>query len=326
MNIDRRALIAEAMLAPSVHNVQPARWRLVGDDGLVLFEDCSVRLRIGDPTGHDAAISLGAAAEGLRMAATRRDAALVPLSELPGAEPQLNPVAGFRIAPGQMQADPLSGLVDARRSWRAAFARTTDEDRQAATTLMGEDACVITREADLKAVASLADQASFHFMQNKEFRRELLSWMRLSPRHLRWNKDGLNAKTMAMGRLEAMGAGLVLGCLFGPLDRLGLAAPLLREAGKTAGAAGLVLFHRPAEEAPYVSGAHFYRCWLRIEAAGFGAAVIAALADHRPSAEKVAKLVSLPPGRRVVSTFRIGRRPDGASAPRTRRTVDEVLV
>ena len=70
--IDRRALVTEAKLAPSVHNVQPARWRFEGDDALILFEDTTVRLPVGDPRGNDAGISLGAAAEGLRLAAGRR--------------------------------------------------------------------------------------------------------------------------------------------------------------------------------------------------------------------------------------------------------------
>nr|WP_314446067.1 hypothetical protein [uncultured Sphingomonas sp.] len=323
MTLDRRALVEEAMLAPSVHNVQPARWRLIGDDGLLLLEDRSVRLGVGDPHGHDAAISLGAAAEGLRLAAARQGAALVPLGDLPGAVGPLSPVATFRLDLGKGQADPLAEFVEARRSWRGTFAAPTDKDRQAAEALAAGDTSIIT---DLTTLPALADQASFHFMRDREFRRELLSWMRLSRRHPRWHKDGLSADAMAMGRFEAIGAGLVLGPLFGLLDRLHLAAPLLSEEGKTQGSAGLVVFHRPADEPPFVSGAHFYRCWLRIEAAGFGAAVVAALADHRPSAEKVAQLAGLPPGRRVVSTFRIGRRPGGANCSRSRQALDDVIV
>ena len=64
------ALIREAALAPSVHNVQPARWRMA-DDGLIMFEDLAVRLSVGDPDGNDAAISLGAAVEGLSLAASQ---------------------------------------------------------------------------------------------------------------------------------------------------------------------------------------------------------------------------------------------------------------
>ncbi|MCA6126361.1 hypothetical protein J6500_31410 [Bradyrhizobium sp. WSM 1704] len=38
-----RELVAEARLAPSVHNVQPTRWRLVADGRLALVDDTAVR-------------------------------------------------------------------------------------------------------------------------------------------------------------------------------------------------------------------------------------------------------------------------------------------
>lgn len=326
MNLNREALVAAAMLAPSVHNVQPARWRLVGDDGLVLFEDEAVRLTVGDPTGHDAAISLGAAAEGLRLAAGVAGLG-VEDAALPDPEPGLRPVAAYRlVANADVKADPLAALIEARRSWRGAFVAPNAEDRAAAMALGAGDVKVIGDPDALRQAAVIADQASFHFMRRRDFRGELLSWMRLSRRHARWDRDGLNADAMAMGRAEAIGAGLVLGPLFGLLDGIGLAEPILRERAKTQGAAGLLLFHRPIGEDPFVSGAAFYRCWLRIEAAGFGAAVIAALADHRPSAERLAAMAGIGRDRRLVSTFRIGRRPAGAQAPRARRPIAEVLV
>lgn len=326
MTLDRRALVAEAMLAPSVHNVQPARWRMLGEDGLLLLEDRSVRLHVGDPTGHDAAISLGAAAEGLRLAAGRQGAGLDLLPDLPEADGNLVPCAAFRLVPGAGRPDPLSDMVKRRQSWRAAFAKATDEDRAAAATLAADDTAVLTGADTLKGLAKLADTASHHFMRQDAFRGELTSWMRLSRRHPRWSRDGLNAEAMAMGRVEALGAKLVLGPLFRPLERLHLAAPLTSEAGKTASAAGLVVFHRPAEESPFISGGHFYRCWLRLEAAGFGAAVIAALADHAPAAAEIARVAGLGQGRRVVSSFRIGRRPKPSTVERARRPIDDILV
>src|SRR5262249_39715024 len=62
-------LVAEANLAPSVHNTQPTRWRLADDGSVLIFEDTSRRLTIGDPSGRDAAVSHGAAIEGFALAA-----------------------------------------------------------------------------------------------------------------------------------------------------------------------------------------------------------------------------------------------------------------
>ena len=48
---EQRAVVAEASRAPSVHNVQPARWRFV-DDSVVLFRAIDRALPVADPTGH----------------------------------------------------------------------------------------------------------------------------------------------------------------------------------------------------------------------------------------------------------------------------------
>lgn len=325
--IDRRALIDEARLAPSVHNVQPARWRLDGEDGLLLLEDLACRLTIGDPGGNDAGISLGAAAEGLRLAAGR--AGLSPVAEEiapTDAEEGLRPVARCRFVPVASMPDPLAAHVIARRSWRGKFEAPSAADRQAAAALADSDAAVLTDPGMLAVLARSFDAASFGFMRERGFRGELLSWMRLDRRHPRWSRDGLNAEAMAMGRVEAWGAGLLLGSGFAAFDRIRLARPLLAEGSKIAGAAGLVVFHRPADEPPFESGRHFYRLWLKLEAAGFGAAVLAALADDPAAAAQVVELAGVPAGHRVVSAFRIGRRPAGAMPGRARRPIDEVLV
>ena len=325
--IDRRALVSEAMLAPSVHNVQPARWRLEGDDALILFEDTNVRLPVGDPRGNDAGISLGAAAEGMRLAASRRGIGVTEdMAALPGATATLIPVARFRLHEGAADPDPLASRVEARRSWRGDFQACSSDDRTEAAKLAGDDAAVITDPATLSTIARLFDRASYGFMRDGKFRRELVSWMRLSRRHPRWDRDGLNADAMAMNRIEAIGASAVLGPFFALLDRIRLAGPLLAEGKKVSSAAGLIVFHRPVDEEPFVSGAHFYRLWLSIEAAGFGAAVLAALADDAAVAAEVSLIAGVPRGRRIVSAFRIGRRPAGAIAPRSRRQIEEILV
>lgn len=318
--IDRMSLIAEAALAPSVHNVQPARWRLIGDDGIALFEDARTRLPVGDPSSNDAQISLGAAAEGLRLAASRARLALV--DEAPGPA-----LAAWRLLPGDTPPDPLAEQVAHRHSWRGDFAKIDPADRAAAAALAGSDAKVVTDPVALADLARTYDVASFSFLRDTGFRHELLSWMRLRRSHPRWAIDGLNAQALAMGRVEAWGAAVVLGGGFALLDRIGVARPLLAEGGRIARSAGLVVFHRPADEAPFDSGRHFYRLWLRIEAAGFGAAVLAALADDPVAAKAVAERAGVPFTDRIVSAFRIGRRPSGATPPpRARWSVEELLV
>ncbi len=88
INLDRDLqlkLIAEAGRAPSAHNTQPARWRILPDARVMLFEDTRTRLVIGDPDGRDSRVALGAAFEGLQIALSRRGLGLTTL-ELSGSE------------------------------------------------------------------------------------------------------------------------------------------------------------------------------------------------------------------------------------------------
>lgn len=319
-------LVAGAMLAPSVHNVQPARWRVTGDDTIDLFEDMRTRLTVGDPRRNDAGISLGAAAEGLRLAASRHRLSVERYEAPLHIDEALLPVARYVLVPADARPDPLAGQVEARASWRGDFAPVSTADRDGAQRLAGADSAVIINPETLREAARIFDAASYDIVRDPGFRSELRGWMRFTRRHPRWDRDGLNAAAMALGRIEAIGAAVVLGPAFGILDRIGAAPGLLAEGKKVAAAAGLVVFHRPDTETPFASGAHFYRLWLRIEAAGFGAAVLAALADDPTAARRIAQMASVPEGHRVVSAFRIGRRPAGATMSRARRGLAEILV
>ena len=318
------SLIEQAMLAPSVHNVQPARWRIDGDT-LILIEDVARRLSVGDPTGHDAAISLGAAMEGLRLAASCHGLTVTTDSaDAPSLPEPYRFVTRCRFAEGGV-ADPLADFVQSRTSYRASFAQPDSNDVLRVEALSASDATIVADPIALTRLARQYDAASYGFMQQPGFRQELLSWMRLSQRHPDWARDGLNADAMALGRLEALGAGLVLGPLFTPLHRMTLAPSLLAEGVKLAEAAAVVLFHRPADENPLESGAAFYRLWLRIEQAGFGAAVLAALADDRETAAALQTGYAVPPQHRLVSAFRIGRRKPHQHASRARLPLEEIV-
>ncbi len=321
-----RALLSEAMLAPSVHNVQPARWRIVDGVTIDLFEDARTRLPVCDPKGNDAGISMGAAAEGLRLAASRRGLALETLAAPAQTDPALVPVARFVIIASGVAPDVLAAQVTARVSWRGEFATSSPSDHGEVQSLSGPDSAVIRDPAALEEAAQLYDAASYGYIRDQAFRAELRSWMRFTPAHPRWGRDGLNAAAMALGRVEAIGASIVLGPAFGALDWCRVAPGLLAEGKKIVTAAGVVVFHRPAAEAPFDSGADFYRLWLSIERAGFGAAVLAALADDPVAAREIARMARVPDGRRIVSAFRVGRRPAGATIERARRGLDETLV
>lgn len=319
-SLEQRALVAEAGLAPSVHNVQPARWSF-GRDGVILWEDTSRRLPAGDPRGRDAAMSLGAAAEGMAIALSAMGLRLIDqgADDLPAPQGAIAARRRFGWGPGAV-ADPLRPFVATRQSHRGAF----DGGDAAAGALASADCSVVTDRARIAAIATEVDGAGHRFFRDPAFRAELTSWMRLRRADPRWLVDGLNADAMAMSRIEAFGAGLVMGPLFTPLDRLGLAAPLTAEASTTRGSAAILLFHRAADEPRFDSGRAFYRLWLRVEAAGLRGAVMASLADAPAAATSVGDLI--PDGRTLVSALRVGHAPPDAAYPRARIAVDDLIV
>lgn len=321
------SLVAEARLAPSVHNVQPTRWRADGA-GLLVLEDMARRLPAADPSGHDVRLSHGAAIEGLGLALAGHGLRIAEVALLDGeAEAAgLRPVARLGLVSGASR-DALAGSVAARSSWRGAFRPQDAVSREALARLgaTGDDLIVIDEPGAVAALAALADRAGFHFLCEDAHRRELLHWLRLSRSHPDYGRDGLNAQAMALGRVEAFAAGLVLGRLFPLLDRLGLAAALTAERGK-AGSGALALFHRPFGEDALFTGRAFYRAWLAIAAAGLAACPISVLADWPESNRALVGAHPLPAGRRLVNVFRLGIPVSAAAGQRARLPVGELIV
>ncbi|WP_426436909.1 hypothetical protein [Bradyrhizobium genosp. P] len=322
-----RELVAEARLAPSVHNIQPTRWRLLDDGRLALIDDTRVRAPVADPAGHDVLISHGAALEGMSLAFNRRGLAMVGVTTLEQRlSPQFTALCTFTASRGSTP-DPLADHVARRMSWRGTFVSSPADAASIAQLSAARDdvTCIRDRQA-IAGIAGWADQAEFSFVRGDDYRRELLMWMRLSQSHPQYLENGLNRDALAMNALEATAARFVLGSLFKPLDRFGLAASLLADGAKTTSASAIVLFCRPQGEDPLISGRHFYRVWLEIDRAGLAACPISALADHPGFNERLRALGHIGDGLRLVNVFRVGR-PSKAYKPRHfRLPVDQLVV
>lgn len=322
------ALLAQVRLAPSVHNIQPTRWRLIGSDALLLLEDVSRRLPAADPLGHDVRLSHGAAIEGLSLSLGLRGLRIAEVEPVIDATASdgLQPVARITIAAGG-EFDGLADFVSTRTSWRGGF-RSVDRAGEAAlymVSAMAGDMQLVRGAEAIDAIAGIADEAGFHFLCDEAHRAELLHWMRLSRSDPAYQRDGLSAEAMAMPGMVAFGTRLVLGPLFPLLRRLGLAASLASERGKFVNSA-VALFHRPEGEDPLVTGRAFYRAWLAMTAQGLAACPVSVLADWPASNRRLVEKHGVPAGRRLVNVFRLGQ-PDGAPAgERARLPVSELIV
>jgi len=324
----QRALAAEAARAPTVHNVQPARWRFGPEGAVTLFRAVGRELPVADPAGHDLRVSLGAAWEGMAIALSRRGMGLAEPAAAGAAREEggLLPVAESVIVEGTGE-DPLAAQVEARRSFRGRFDPAPADALRRLEGVGGEDARWVTEPAAIRAAAGMYDDAAWGFVGRAEYHAELHRWMRLSPSHPDWARDGLNADCMALSGVERAAASVLLRPrVFGVLRRLGLAKPVISEAAQTRSASALLLFTPARELDDFDVGRRFYRLWLEVTALGLAMVPMSALSDSPEARERLCREHGVPGDRRLANVLRVGRVPAGGAARSPRLPTDELLV
>lgn len=324
----QRALVAEAARAPTVHNVQPARWRFGADGRVVLYRAVDRALPVADPTGHDVRVSLGAAWEGMCIALSRYGLGL-PEPELvadAGEEDGRIAVASAEIADGAAP-DPLADFVEARRSYRGKFLPLSAEVLRGLTTIGGEDVRWMTDAARLPELARWYDEAGWSFVREPAYQAELYRWMRLSPAHPDWARDGLNAECMALSGVERAAASVLLRPrVFGVLRRLGAGRAVISEAAQIRSASAILLFAPRRDLSDFDVGRLFYRLWLEVAALGAGMVPMSALSDSPAARERLGREHGISADRRLANVLRVGGVPPGGAARSPRLPVDELLL
>lgn len=318
-------LVREAARAPSVHNVQPARWRFEPGGDVVLFRARDRVLAVADPTGHDIDLSLGAAFEGMAIALSRLGLVLgAPRPEHRAEAEGCVPVARARVTSGGA-VDPLAPQVMERRSYRGAFTRRGARELASARTVEADDVHVMDDAMDIRLSSRSHDAATWRFESKREYHAELWSWLRLSRRNPRYERDGLNADCLALSTPERLAAIVLLHpVVFGFLARARVARHLVSEAAQVRSAIALVLFMPRRTDAAFDVGRRFYRLWLEITAAGLHAAPMSASVDDPVTRAQYDSLV--PPDRRLANLLRVGHAPVGTVAESCRLPVGELLV
>lgn len=319
------SLVREASRAPSVHNVQPARWRFEPGGDVVLFRAVDRTLPVADPTGHDVQASLGAAFEGMAIALSRLDLRLgAPVPERVAQAEGCEPVVRARIST-RGALDPLADYVEQRRTYRGKFSRRGARELAAARSLAAPDVHVIDDALDIKLSSKSHDAATWRFESRPEYHAELWTWLRLSPRHPRWHRDGLNAECLSLSVPERLAAMVLLRPpVFTGLGALRVARHLISEASPVRSAIALLLFMPLRTDSAFDVGRRFYRLWLEITAAGLHAAPMSASADDPATRVQYDALV--PAERRLANVLRVGHAPTGRVATSYRLPVGELLV
>lgn len=195
--LDRLELVRLATLAASSHNTQPWRFRLHGR-GIAILPDFGRRCPAVDPDNAHLYRSLGCAVENLAHAAAAQGHAAHVVFDASG--PCLR--VEFERSDA-LRAGPLFHAITARQCTRAAFERRP-VDRPARLALeaagRGGDAHTILVEderlrATLAELVRAGNRAQF---ADREFRRELVRWLRFDDASAIDSGDGLFSR--AAGR------------------------------------------------------------------------------------------------------------------------------
>jgi hypothetical protein len=319
------ALVREAARAPSVHNVQPARWRFEPGGDVVLFRAVDRVLPVADPTGHDLDASLGAAFEGMSIALSRLGLSLGPPVPERSAEAEgCAPVVRAHISGGATE-DPLAAAVLVRRSYRGRFTRRGARELNSARSLEADDVHVIDDALDIRLSSRAHDAATWRFESRPEYHAELWSWLRLSRRDPRYHRDGLNADCLALSAAQRVAARVLLRpFVFSALGRVRVAKRLVSEAAQVRSAIALVMFMPLRADPAFGVGRRFYRLWLELTAASLHAVPMSATADDPDARAQYDSLV--PRERRLANVLRVGHAPVGRVAESPRLPVRELLV
>tara|TARA_R110002051_G_scaffold150280_2_gene222912 strand:- start:10841 stop:11830 length:990 start_codon:yes stop_codon:yes gene_type:complete len=316
------AVVAQANLAPSIHNAQPARWRQSGDV-IEIAADRGVSLPLADPTGAHVGLSCGAAVEATIMALSTLGMSAQVTDHWDDADtrgwPGCRMVARLELSEGAV-SDPLAAQIEKRFTWRGAFSTLP-------VRLFGwsRGDAVFVMDAPVRGwLAQLNDQASLQILRHRAFRRELLSWMRLSPAHPRYRYDGLSRDALHLDRFAARRLGYGFGPLWLVLHAAGKTAAMTAEADLTLTAPLIVCFHRPIGESAVSSGRAYLRLCLEAAHLGLAGWPMAALTDDPDAAAQISVQLAIGPDRQLIQVLRFGV-PTGTPPPRARRPLQELI-
>ena len=323
-------LALKASRAPSPHNIQPARWKM-SPTTVELHEDASRWLSVGDPTGRDNRISLGMAWEGMSLALSElgcalNDCSLTNMTYPPSTAQRL-------VAQSTLQScnvvDPLAAYLEVRRSYRGVFSKADANTRlliENCATAHGNIATALPENCSA-AIANWYDEATVEGLSEPAFARELYRWMRFSPQHGNWHRDGLSAECMALSKIEGLGASVALRPgVVRALTTLGLLKSMVSEATKVKSAAAIVLIHASPDQDDFVAGRAWYRFWLQLAQLGIVGVPMSALTDSPRHAQQVLSAYSIPSGHRLISCMRLGKSAEIAPARSARLPATELLL
>jgi nitroreductase len=324
------AWLAGARMAPSAHNTQPWRFKLLPGGQALVGWDAARTLPAGDPTNRDLYLALGAAIESARLAAAANGHCVRFTARFTASERTLGSLERVGGSPDPTDRQ-LAECLSARRTARTAHLRRplppgllTSLQREAEA--FGCRLHLVLQDLLVGQLATLAAQATAAQFADPGVHAELWHWLRLNPNDPAYHRDGLTADC-----LNLKGVGLAVARLTMPPRRMRWLVRLRVHHLLAADTALLVrrstalcLLTVPAA-APIDlvhTGRLLLRLWLIATAAGLSTHPVSALLDCTTTVGRTVSIFNAD-GETPAAIFRLGATPPVAEAPRL--PADELL-
>jgi hypothetical protein len=298
-----RRLEPQFFRSPSAHNTQP--WLLdYSPERVELRFDPARALPVGDPTERDLFLSLGALVEAALISASASD---VAVEFVPAVDAERRRVGAF-VQAAEPYVTPFTPEdLERRRTSRLEYEpeRLGDDDLAAVRNQLDENAEL--HELPTRDLVELAAVADRHLYESPDVVEELRSWLRLSPRHPRYEQDGLSYECLDLSRVEAAAAAIALRPpVYKLVRRLRLHRTFAAATAKLLDREGSAVVLAAAGETPEEVLGHgrtLLRVWLALTQRGLYTHPLSQILDCPETARELAARV----GAKPFSIFRAGR-------------------
>ncbi|MGV9309801.1 hypothetical protein ACWENQ_37575 [Nonomuraea sp. NPDC004354] len=293
-----RALEPDFWRAPSAHNTQPWTLTYHGAEAMVGWdpERC---LPIGDPTGRDLRLSLGAfvecclivcASAGLRV----------------GFRPDPGPGrVGFLYGTAQPYQTPFTTADVRRRGTNRGAYHPGGLPADVLERLRGQGRLEVRRLA-CRDVADLLHAADVRQWSDAAVTGELRAWLRLTPAHPRYRLDGLTHQALGLSAAETAGLRAALAA-YPALRRVGLPRLLAGAARGLLDHDGDVLVLVGAVDDQVEAGRALMRQWLVLSALGYATHPLSQIIDCAATRDRLAERLGVADPRTLLHVARVGR-------------------
>jgi nitroreductase len=330
-----KKLLETAVYAPSPHNVQPWRLRILSNETAELLIEKRRTLPKEDITGSFIILSMGLFIEALSIVAAnnsfrldfrlRQPASSFTADEIAKTEAELLPFADLSLVKQVTDSIINNELFYKRRTSRISFLPdpVPDVAVEALAQLAQEWGHTYQQVTDPETIEKILErniEALFEDLNAPEYHDEIVEWFRFTDRSSRRNRDGLDYRCMNSSRLSFWLAARVPQLLKLPLTRPLLKKVYRRQLGHVP-TLGLLAGPFWDPESALETGRFLMRFWLELARHDLYIHPYGNMVTNKAAADWTRELVKVS---QIWLLFRVGY---SKVPPQSyRRTVEEVLV